>query len=90
MKLREEIEFTLVNPALGSRELKTNQIINLFRSWALGCVGEEEEDIHHDPLCHPYTLDGREYECSCGNAVLTKGRNQAKQEIRKKIREETK
>lgn len=34
----------------------------------------------HESNCHPYTLDKREYECSCGNDVFVKGWNKFRAE----------
>jgi len=36
----------------------------------------EEIEEHHLDDCHSFDLDGKHYECSCGNDVLVKGFNQ--------------
>ena len=75
--IRKEILFELSSVAYFPSDWQVDNLINLFRSWALGCVGEDAPGgnvmMTKESQIHAIGYD--------------KGYNQAKQEIRKKIEE---
>ena len=62
-----------------------DDLLNLFRSWALECVGEDDE-VMYEEIDTGAGVDRLEYNCSHNDRV--RGYNQAKLEVRKKIEEE--
>lgn len=96
--LRRKISLT-VNRYIGTREdgrelideacfneLK-DDLVNLFRSWALDIVGEDDE-VMYEEIDTGVGVERLEYNSSHNDRV--RGYNGAKQEIRKKIEEATK
>ena len=61
------------------KEAMVEDIANLFRTWVLECVGEDERSLHRKPRLQ------EDFEAN----AFANGYNQAKQEIRKKIEEAT-
>jgi len=67
-------------PAFPPAKIKVKDIIGLVIKIGITKVISEmlveEIEEHHLDDCHSFDLDGKHYECSCGNDVLVKGFNQ--------------
>jgi len=92
MKLDEAISIIKDLLKNGKLTLLQGQAVKCLRTLAEryleigeGILPEREREVHHSPDCRPYVLDGKEYECSCGNAIFVKGFNACRQEVKLRL-----